>query len=652
MKNIILTLLYVTILTATSYAKTIPTDQKIAGLYVAFFNRAPDMSGLSYWTNRANIAQTNGQGASGVFKELSKGFATHPVFTSTYASLDDEAFVKAIYVNSLGREGDSEGITYWTNQLNNGLSRSDMVATFIELSLTLDLTPQNFPNLSQSELDAAKLRQDLITNKTVVALAFVNKLGSKTNVADAQDPENDPAYKASIEILVAITQDEDTVTQAIGYINSISNDNNLEYPLHANIVATTFWVGEASSEDNKYISNFASAWDDNWMNDYGGIDDPQNRNDYYPAQFIPLENPFYFALPYNDFDENGSKKDNDLKFLLKNRWIKIIYQGKTAYAQWEDVGPIESNDIAYIFGNKTPKSDFNNHAGLDVSPAVRDYLGLSGDNIVSWKFIEQNSVPSGPWKEIVTTSGINWTSWYKPKSDVSWQWQLTGKINTSYKVDIYDIDLFDTDSELIDELHEQGKKVICYFSAGSYEEWRSDAKNFPQELLGNDLDGWPGERWLDIRDEKIKQIMQQRLDMAKDKGCDGVEPDNVDGYTNNTGFSINSDEQLVFNKFLANEAHKRGLSVGLKNDLEQIDQLELFFDFAINEQCHIYEECYYLQPFIKSKKPVFNIEYNEKFVSNKNSEKEELCQNSAEIGMYTLILPKNLDDSFRDSCKK
>jgi len=226
MKNIILTLLYVTILTATSYAKTVPTEQKIAGLYIAFFNRAPDMSGLSYWTNRANIAQNNGQGASGVFRELSAGFATHPVFTSTYGSLNNEEFVKAIYVNSLGREGDSEGIAYWTNQLNNGLSRSDMVASFIELSLTLDLTPQNFPNLSQSELDAAKLRQDLITNKTVVALAFVNRLGSKTNVADTQDPENDPAYKASIKILSKVNEDPETPSAARAYLGDIAGSLN------------------------------------------------------------------------------------------------------------------------------------------------------------------------------------------------------------------------------------------------------------------------------------------------------------------------------------------------------------------------------------------------------------------------------------------
>ncbi|WP_434580946.1 DUF4214 domain-containing protein [Sulfurimonas sp. NW15] len=222
MKKLILVLISLTLLTVTLYAKTVSTEQKIAGLYVAFFNRAPDMSGLSYWTKRANAVQANGQSALVVLKELSAGFATHPVFTSTYSSLDNESFVKAIYINSLGREGDAEGIAYWTNLLNNGLSRSDMVATFIEMSLTLDLTPQNFPNLSQSELDAAILRQNLITNKTVVAIDFVSKLGERTDVADPQDPEDDPAYKASIKILSTVNEDPATVSAAVSYLNTVA----------------------------------------------------------------------------------------------------------------------------------------------------------------------------------------------------------------------------------------------------------------------------------------------------------------------------------------------------------------------------------------------------------------------------------------------
>ena len=207
-----------------SYARDISTQQKIAGLYVAFFNRAPDLSGLTYWTNKADTAQTNGQDVNAVFKALSAGFATHPVFTSTYGSKGNEAFARAIYINVLGQAGDEEGIAYWTQALNNNLSRSDMVASFVGSALTVDLTPAAFPTLSENELDAAKLRQDLITYKTQVAIAFVDQLKEKTNVTSAGDPENDPAYQASIKILAGINQDPSTLAAATGYLGAIAGD--------------------------------------------------------------------------------------------------------------------------------------------------------------------------------------------------------------------------------------------------------------------------------------------------------------------------------------------------------------------------------------------------------------------------------------------
>ena len=194
--------------------------------------------------------------------------------------------------------------------------------------------------------------------------------------------------------------------------------------------------------------------------------------------------------------------------------------------------------------------------------------------------------------------------------------------------------------------------MLCYFSAGSYENWREDASDFPQEALGKELDGWAGEKWLDIRNEKIKEIMTKRLNLAKEKGCDGVEPDNVDGYTNDTGFPLTAQDQISYNKFIALQARERGLSVGLKNDLDQIQTLEPFFDFALNEQCHEYDECETLLPFIKHNKPVFNAEYAQKYVNNTNGARDALCQNANSLGLQTLILPLNLDDSFRYSCTK
>jgi len=195
-------------------------------------------------------------------------------------------------------------------------------------------------------------------------------------------------------------------------------------------------------------------------------------------------------------------------------------------------------------------------------------------------------------------------NWYRPEVGISWHWQRNERVNENYAADLYDIDLFDSSAQLIDRLKMSGKKVICYFSAGSYENFRTDKDRFNANELGNTLDGWPDEQWLDIRSENVANIMIDRLDLAALKGCDGVEPDNMEAYLNDSGFDLNARDQLAFNKFIANEAHKRGLAVGLKNDLEQIDLLVDFFDFSINEQCHEYDECDALQAFINKEKPL------------------------------------------------
>ena len=201
-------------------------------------------------------------------------------------------------------------------------------------------------------------------------------------------------------------------------------------------------------------------------------------------------------------------------------------------------------------------------------------------------------------------------SWWLPKPGTSWQWQLSGTIDTTIDVDMYDIDLFDTPQSVIDQLHQDGRKVICYFSAGSYENWRPDRDKYPQEILGNNLDGWPGEKWVDIRRlDKLGPILAARFDLAVAKQCDGIEPDNIDGYTNSTGFPLTAADQLDFNRWLVSQAHRRGLSIGLKNDLYQVEELVNDFDWALNEQCFQYDECDALLPFIHAGKPVFGVEY-------------------------------------------
>ena len=208
----------------TLSAREVSLAQKISSLYVAFFNRAPDYSGLNYWKNKAEQSEQNGIDPLETLKELSAGFAQHPTFIATYANMSNQDYVKTIYQNALGREGDAEGIAYWTGLLDEGKSRSDMLAEFISLSLTLDLTPQNFPSLTQAELDAAIERQNLISNKSEVAVEFANTLSTHTDVQDTQHPENDPAYLASIKVISQVGLDTDSVNAAIQAIKKLASD--------------------------------------------------------------------------------------------------------------------------------------------------------------------------------------------------------------------------------------------------------------------------------------------------------------------------------------------------------------------------------------------------------------------------------------------
>ena len=249
--------------------------------------------------------------------------------------------------------------------------------------------------------------------------------------------------------------------------------------------------------------------------------------------------------------------------------------------------------------------------------------------------------------EVQNAAGTN--SWYRPSPLVTWHIQLNDVVNTSHQVQLYDIDLFYSSAALIQQLQAGGIKVICYFSAGSYEEGRPDSDLFAPADLGKKLSGWPGEKWLDVRSENVRSIMANRLDLAQSKGCDGVDPDNMDAYANDSGHNLTASDQLEFNRFIANEAHSRGLAVGLKNDVGQIDALVAYFDFAVNEQCFEYNECSIVEAFIADNKPVLNIEYQQKYI-DEASEFQALCTDAVNKQFSTLVLPLALDDSFRLSC--
>ncbi|MGH1450146.1 MAG: endo alpha-1,4 polygalactosaminidase [Pseudomonadaceae bacterium] len=248
--------------------------------------------------------------------------------------------------------------------------------------------------------------------------------------------------------------------------------------------------------------------------------------------------------------------------------------------------------------------------------------------------------------------------WYQPPVGASWQWQLyvdeEHPLNTSYDVAIYNIDLFNTSEATISALQDAGHRVVCYFSAGSWENYRRDRDQFDRQDLGKILDGWPAERWLDIRSPNVHRLMTERLDLAAAKGCDAVEPDNVQGYLEDTGFDLDAEDQLAYNRFIANQARSRGLAVALKNSLEQVEELVDYFDFSINEQCFQYNECDYLMPFIEAGKPVLHAEYpaHNDELSLDDPSVARFCEGAQQRRFSTLILPVNLDDSFRVACSR
>jgi hypothetical protein len=186
------------------------------------------------------------------------------------------------------------------------------------------------------------------------------------------------------------------------------------YSWKQQIVTTVFWIGEEPSENNP-VPNRASSWDKEWSKSYGGFDDPNpaRRRDYIPAKFTPRQNPFYCALPYNDKAATGHRPEasrvvpwfnqayqGPAVSVCKDRWIAIRKGNKVAYAQWEDAGPFRTDHWQYVFGNERPKPNLNKGAGLDVSPAVRDYLGLNETDVTDWQFVDFKDVPRGPWSKL------------------------------------------------------------------------------------------------------------------------------------------------------------------------------------------------------------------------------------------------------------
>jgi hypothetical protein len=190
---------------------------------------------------------------------------------------------------------------------------------------------------------------------------------------------------------------------------NFSRRTTMTYPWKRDIITTMFWIGEGGSSISA-TDNIGSAWDENWRSHNRGNDDPEDRNGFASADHASTINPFYVALPFNDLaypdkarywvPRNWHRPNEDGKQVsaCKDRWVCIKNaNGRLCYAQWEDVGPLRSDHAEYVFGDERP--DTYTRAGLDISPAVAQYLGIDGNRraITSWRFVDEEDVPPGQW---------------------------------------------------------------------------------------------------------------------------------------------------------------------------------------------------------------------------------------------------------------
>jgi hypothetical protein len=197
-----------------------------------------------------------------------------------------------------------------------------------------------------------------------------------------------------------------------------------------------------------------------------------------------------------------------------------------------------------------------------------------------------------------------------PTAGQSFQIQYDGKLDLSIDAQIYDLDMFDTKASVVKKLHGMGRKVVCYIDVGTWENWRPDAGEFPKSVLGRKVGGWKGERWLDIRQTSVLEpIMTKRYHLCQKKGFDGVDPDNINGYQNRTGFPLTGAEQLTYDEWVATEAHTLGLTVDQKNDNSQLKTLVDYFDFGVDEQCFQQHWCKQLTAYTSNDRLVVDVEY-------------------------------------------
>eukprot|EP00122_Pirum_gemmata_P005332 Pgem_evm1s4853 len=185
-----------------------------------------------------------------------------------------------------------------------------------------------------------------------------------------------------------------------------------------------------------------------------------------------------------------------------------------------------------------------------------------------------------------------------------WSLKAWGGSDTTDNVALVDTDMFNTDKDTIQKYKDQGLTVICYISVGTIEPKRPDVESNEEawdEIKSKKMDDWD-EWWIDITKlDSIKPLMEPRFQEAKDKGCDGIEADNIDCFENDCVDGYSSSSLKSFEKkyieWQIETAHGLGLALGMKNAVELVEDFVDSYDFAINESCYDYGECKTLQPF-------------------------------------------------------
>jgi hypothetical protein len=245
------------------------------------------------------------------------------------------------------------------------------------------------------------------------------------------------------------------------------------------------------------------------------------------------------------------------------------------------------------------------------------------------------------------------TPW-TPTPGVQWQWQLSGnptagQLSTAYNAGAraFDIDGDGATTATVAAIHALGPGVgaVCYIDVGGWEDYRSDARQFPAGVKGRTIGGWPSEKWLDVRQVDIlRTLMANRINNCRAKGFDAVEPDLMDGWQNSTGFPITGAQQIAYNIMIAGLAHEAGLSVAQKGDSDQSAALQPYFDWTLNEQCGQYHECGPLQAYKTAGKAVWIVEYS------KNKWPSLCAQDYPLAGAAAMLKSVNLGATPRTPC--